>query len=140
VRKLACSLAILWGLMPLLSPGFLVGVHALLASHGHEVSVLTDIGHVDLVFSHAEGRTSEGPHAAEQHLHSAPGPEGGHVVHLEGSEVTRDPTRRGGEVDTQIAGFTLPLPYDLVPVSALACRRERLASTAPLLQTIVLRI
>jgi len=130
----------LWGLLPLLSPSFLVGAHALLASHAHEISVLTDTGHVDLVFSHAESHASDALHAAEQHLHPTPASEGAHVVHLTGSDVARDSTRRGGQLDTQIAGLTLPLPYEPLPVSALACRRERLASTAPLLQTIVLRI
>lgn len=139
-RKLACSLAILWGLMPLLSPSFLVGVHAFLAPHGHEVSVLADAGHIDLVWSHAESAVSDGLHAAERHLHSVPASEGGHVVHLTSSDVARDSMRRGSQADVQAAGLTLQLPYEPLLISAHACRRERLAAAAPLPQTIVLRI
>jgi hypothetical protein len=139
-RKLACSLAILWGLMPLLSPTFLVTVHALLASHGHEVSVLADAGHIDLVWWHAASEPSDGLHAAERHLHSAPASEGGHVVHLTSSDVARDSMRRGSQADVQAASLTLPLPYEPLLVSAPACHRDRLAFAAPPLQTIVLRI
>jgi hypothetical protein len=126
--------------MPLLSPGFLVGVHAFLAPHGHEVSVLADAGHIDLVWSHAASAASDGLHAAERHLHSVPASEGGHVIHLTSSDVARDSMRRGGQSDVQAVSLTLPLPYERLLISAPASPRERLASVAPSLQKIVLRI
>lgn len=140
MRRLAGSLAILWGTLPLLSPGFLVGAHALLASHDHQVSVLADTGHVDLVLSHAESHASEGPHAVEQHLHSLPASDGAHVFHLTSSDVARDSTRRGGPAEAQTACLTLSRPYSPPPAALPACRRERLALATPLLETTVLRI
>ena len=140
-RRLAGSLAILLAAMqPLLSTDALLGAHALFASHGHEVSVLADAGHVDLVLSHATSAISDGPHAAEQHLHSAPASGGAHVVHLTSSDLARDSTRRGGHSDTQAASVTLQLPHVRLPVSAPARRGERPASATPQVQTTVLRI
>lgn len=139
-RRLAGSLAILWVLMqPLLSSNALVGVFSLLHAHGHEVSVRADSVHFDLVLSHATGEVSDGPHAAERHLHAAPVSQSAHVVHLMSSDVARDSVRRG-TVDARAAGFALPLLANPPPVVAPSRSLARLAYAPPSLQTVVLRI
>lgn len=140
-RRLACSLAVLLGLVqPLLTSNGLVGAFALVHSHGHAVSFLAEDGHVDLVLSHGTGDDSGDQHAAEAHLHSALVSEGAHVVHLTSSDVTRDSTRRGVETDAQAAGFMLPTDWSVPPVRMPTSSRELLPQTSHLLQTVVLRI
>lgn len=140
-RRLAGSLAVLWALMqPLSSSNALLGALSLVASHGHDVSILADSGHVDLVLSHTANGASDERHLAEQHLHSGAVSEGGHVVHLTSADVLRDSMRRGGQVDAQGASFMLPLHWSPLPVRTHEPQRERSEHRPPLFQMVVLRI
>jgi len=127
-------------MQPLLSSNALVGALALFASHGHEVSVLADSGHLDLVLSHATSEVSDGPHASERHLHAVPDSQGAHVVHLTSSDVARDSMRRGGAADARVASLAPPLLVNPPPVAAPARSLERLAYASVPLRTVVLRI
>ena len=140
-RRLVGFLAILWVLLqPLMSSNALVGVFSLVHAHGHEVSVLADSGHSDLVLSHAASKVPDGSHAAERHLHAAPASQGAHVVHLTSSDLVRDSMRRGGAADARAASLAPPLLVKPPPIAASARSLERLAYTSPRLQTVVLRI
>lgn len=139
-RRLAGSLAILWALMqPLLSSNALVGVFSLLHSHGHEVSVLADSGHLDVVLSHATNEISEGVHMAEGHLHVAAVSEAAHVVHLTSTDVARDSLRRG-PIDARAASLALPLFANPPAVASEARSVDRLAHAPSPPRKIVLRI
>jgi hypothetical protein len=139
-RRLACSLALLCGLtQPLLSSHALAGALALVASHGHALSILADDGHFDLVLSHATS-ASDARHAAEQHVHAASASESTHVVHLGSGELARDSMRRGAQVDQPAAGAAQPIAWKPPCILAREPARDRLARARRPLQTIVLRI
>lgn len=139
-RRLAGSLAILWVLMqPLLSSNALVGVLSLFHSHGHDVSVLADSGHLDVVLSHATSEASEGEHVAERHLHAAAVSQAAHVVHLTSTDVARDSLRRGA-VDARAASLALPLPANPPAAGSAPRSVDRLAHAPSPPRKIVLRI
>jgi hypothetical protein len=138
-RRLAAALAVVCGLIqPLVGSNALVGLASLFHSHGHDVSLLADSGHLDLVLSHATGDSPDDPHAAERHFHTASSSHGDHVVHLTSSDAVRDSMRRA-VVDARTAILQLPFA-NRPPVVASAPWLERLAHAPPARQTVVLRI
>ena len=139
-RRLACSLALLCALMqPLLSSHALAGAFALVASHGHALSILADDGHFDLVLSHATS-ASDARHAAEQHVHAASASESTHVVHLGSAEVARDSVRRGAQIDQPAASAAQPITWKPPCILVHEASPDRLARAPRPLQMIVLRI
>jgi hypothetical protein len=139
-HRLVGSIAVLCALLqPLLSSNALVGMFSLLHAHGHGVSLLADSDHLDLVLSHATSVASDVSHAAEGHVHAASVSQAAHVVHLAGSDVARDSTRRDA-VDARASSLALPLLANPSLGAAPARSLARLAYAPPPLQTVVLRI
>jgi hypothetical protein len=136
-KRLACTLALLLGAMqPLLSsPARAV---AILASHGHghEVSVVADAGHVDLVLSHVP--KAHARHGAERHLHAVAASEGEHVLHLTGADPGRDSSRR--VADAPVVGFAWHDARSPEPRAHTASMRERVTLAPALVRSVVLRI
>ena len=139
-RPLARLLAVLVGLsQSLLSAPSLAGAHALVAAHGHEVSVRADADHVDLVLSHAPVPATDALHAAERHFHAASGTDGGHVVHLAGGDALRDSLRRGSDPLAAALCFAPFAPRSPVLCDALFLL-DGLLARAPAPPVLVLRI
>jgi hypothetical protein len=140
-RRLACSLAVVCGLLqPLLGSGTLFGALALVASHGHALSVLADAGHVDLVLTHATLESEEEHHASEPHVHASVRTDDSHVVHLASTDAACDSMRRASHAPAPTACILPPLSSQPRRAATLARRAETPARASPLLETVVLRI
>ena len=136
LRKPAWALAVLLGLMqPLV--GSPARALAIVASHGHghQVSVVADSGHLDLVLSHVANSEE---HPLEHHLHALPDSDSTHVMHLTSTDAGRDCPRRTAE--TAVASFpwhVMRSPESPAPANAAGAP----LTVAPILvRTVVLRI
>jgi len=138
--RLALSLALLLGLLqPLLSSP--ARALAILASHGHghEVAVVPDSGHVDLVLSHAGDREPE-PHGAERHVHALPASERDHVLHLTGADEGRDSPRRSPDELASCLAHAVSRGPEPRPLATSLPTRLAPASDPALVRSVVLRI
>jgi hypothetical protein len=102
--------------------------------HGHELSLLGDAGHVDVVLHHEDHGDATGAAGPRLDAHA-----GDHVLHLTASDTMREGKPR---VATPV--IALPVPVQIAPpkVSALALRDLPMAEggSAALLRSVVLRI
>lgn len=108
-------------------------------AHGHQLSLIGDAGHVDLVLHHRNDREAAigapglGGPAVERH-------DDDHVVHLASAESSRVSAKRA---PAPIGAVVLPSPADLALRSVTTPNRPLILARgrpAALLRTIVLRV
>jgi len=136
-RSLAPAAALVLMLAQLLAghAGVFAGALAAgFAGHGHELSLLGDAGHVDVVLHHGDRDDSTGTAGPDLGAH-----DGDHVVHFATSDAVR-----GGNARVGPPAPTLPIAAPMQPrESGSRAFREAAAvadGSAALLRTVVLRI
>jgi hypothetical protein len=115
-------------------PGVFAGALAAGLDRGHELSLLRDAGHVDVVLHHdSQGdRAGTGEPGLDAH-------DGDHVVHLAASDAFREGARR---IAAPLGALPAAAPIEPRPMAAILCSDPAVASvrSAALLRTVVLRV
>jgi hypothetical protein len=108
VLMFACAGAQAAGLALLpLAITLLLGTH----DHAHQVSIVSEEGHLDLVFAHGERDGRHGADASPRGEPSSSLAEGDHVVHLTSERAQTSPSRRSDLAASCALAFVFALPF-----------------------------